>query len=204
MIRFVLVLAVGLLTACSTLRDINNSLNTLSRLQFKLGTVNNFKLAGVDVSRIADPSQLSMADGIALGRAFAQRTLRASFTLNVDAKNPNTGANGTKQSLVTLQDLDWRMLIDDKETISGRLGRPFDIPGSGQTVPVPLEMSLDLYSFFADKGYDGIVKLALALGGQQGSAARIKLDAMPTIGTPLGPIAYPNRITIVDKEFRGS
>ncbi|MDZ4744632.1 MAG: hypothetical protein SGJ05_01370 [bacterium] len=204
MIRFVLILAVGLLTACSTVSDITNALSSISRLQFKLGNVNNFRLAGVDVSRISDPSKLSISDGIALGHAFAKRSLVASFTLNVDAKNPNTGVSGTRQTLVTLNDLDWRMLIDDKQTISGHLGRPFDIPGSGQTVPVPLDMSLDLYSFFADKGYEGILNLALAIGGQQGSAARIKLDAMPTVGTPFGPIVYPNRIVIVDKEFRGS
>lgn len=204
MIRFVLILAVGLFTACSTIRDITNTLSSISRLQFKLGAVNNFRLAGVDISRISDPSRLSIGDGIALGRAFANKSLVASFTLNVDAKNPNTGANGTRQTMVTLNDLDWRLLIDDKSTISGRLGRPFDIPGGGQTVPVPLDMTLDLYSFFADKGYDGLLNLAMAIGGQQGSAARIKLDAMPSVGTPFGAITYPGRIVIVDKEFRGS
>lgn len=204
MTRFALLLVVGLLTACSTLRDINNSLNTLSKLEFKLGQVNNFRLAGVDITKMSDPSRLSIADGIALGRAFAQKSINATFTLNVDAKNPNTGTNGTKQSVVTLKDLDWRMLIDDKQTVSGNLGRPFDIPGNGQTVAVPLNVSLDLYTFFADKGYDGILNLAMALGGQHGSAARIKLDAMPTVNTPFGAIAYPSRIVIVDKEFRGS
>jgi len=204
MIRFVLILAVGLLTSCAAVRDITNTLTSISRLQFKLGAVNNFRLAGVDISRISDPSKLSISDGFALGRAFTNKSLIATFTLNVDAKNPNTGASGTRQTLVTLNDLDWRLLLDEKPTISGRLGRPFDVPGNGQTVAVPLEMSLDLYKFFAEKGYDGILNLALALGGQQGSAARIKLDAMPTVGTPFGPITYPSRIVIVDKEFRGS
>ncbi len=204
MIRFVLILAIGLLTACSTIRDVTNALSSISRLQFKLGAVNNFRLAGVDITRISDPSKLSISDGFALGRAFANKSLIATFTLNVDAKNPNTGASGTRQTMVTLKDLDWRLLLDEKPTISGHLGRPFDIPGNGQTVAVPLEMSLDLYSFFADKGYEGILNLAMAIGGQQGSAARIKLDAMPTVGTPFGPITYPSRIVIVDKEFRGS
>ena len=204
MIRFVFILAVGLLTACSTIRDITNTLASISRLQFKLGTVNNFRLAGVDISRISDPSKLSIGDGIALGHAFARKSLIATFTLNVDAKNPNTGAAGTRQTVLTLNDLDWRLLIDDKSTITGHLGRPFDIPGNGQTVPVPLDMSLDLYAFFADKGYEGILNLATAIGGQQGSAARIKLDAMPSVGTPFGQLTYPSRIVIVDKEFRGS
>jgi len=62
-------------------------------------------------------------------------------------------------------------------------------------------MGLDLYNFFGNKGYDGIVNLALAIGGVQGSAARLKLDAQPTVSTPLGAITYPSRITIIDKNF---
>jgi hypothetical protein len=122
----------------------------------------------------------------------------------VDAKNPNTGTTSTKSVPLTLNDLQWRLLIDDKPTITGGLDRPVDVPGSGKTTQIPLAMNLDLYSFFADKGYDGILNLALALGGQSGSAARVKLDAMPSVGTPLGPITYPSRITIVNTEFRGS
>ena len=30
----------------------------------------------------------------------------------------------------------------------------------------------------------------------------VTLDARPTVTTPLGPIAYPGRITIINREFR--
>lgn len=202
--RIVIVLCVVLVTSCASIRDITNTLASLQRMQFKLANITGMRLAGVDVARIASPSSLSITDALALTQAFARRTLPASFTLNVDAKNPNTGVSGTKSVPLTLNDLQWRLLIDDKQTINGGLGNPVDVPGNGMTTTLPLVMNIDLYSFFADKGYDGLVNLALALGGQRGSAARVKLDAMPTVGTPLGPITYPNRISIVDTEFRGS
>jgi len=173
-------------------------------MQFKLAGITKMRLAGVDISKISSPSSLSISDALALTQAVARKSLPASFTLGVDAKNPNTGTSGTKSLPLTLSDLQWRLFIDDKPTINGGLDSPVDVPGSGKTTQIPLGMNLDLYSFFANKGYDGLVNLALALGGAKGGTSRVKLDAMPTVGTPLGPIRYPNRINIVDTEFRGS
>lgn len=200
-----LLLVVALfLVSCSSIRDITNSLTSLQKMQFKLAGVTGMRVAGVDIAKLSSPSSLSIADGLALTQAFARKSLPTTFVLGVDAKNPNTGTTSAKSVPLTLNDLQWRLLIDDKPTISGGLDRPVDVPGNGKTAQIPLAMNLDLYSFFADKGYDGILNLALALGGQSGSAARVKLDAMPSVGTPLGPITYPNRITIVNTEFRGS
>lgn len=205
--RLAVLVALGglvFLASCKQISQITNTLSSLQNLQFKLGAVNNFRLAGVDLSRITTPSKLSIADGLALTQAFARKQLPASFVLNVDARNPNTGSSGTRQSAVTLNGLDWRLLIDDKQTIAGNIQKPLEIPGNGQTTVIPLGMDVDLYRFFADKGYDGIVNLALAIGGQGGSAARLTLDAQPSVTTPFGPMTYPGRLTIVDKEFRGS
>jgi len=202
--RSLIVLCVVLVTSCASIRDITNTLASLQKMQFKIANITGMRLAGIDVARIASPSSLSITDGLALTQAFARRALPASFTLNVDVRNPNTGASGTKSVPLTLNDLQWRLLIDDKQTITGGLGNPVDVPGNGMTTTLPLVINIDLYSFFADKGYDGLVNLALALGGQQGSAARVKLDAMATVSTPLGKLTYPNRISIVDTEFRGN
>jgi hypothetical protein len=65
-----------------------------------------------------------------------------------------------------------------------------------------VRLSLDLFEFFGDKRYEDLVALALAIGGRNGSPARLSLDAQPTVSTPLGPIAYPGRLTIVSTEFR--
>lgn len=203
--RLVSLCAVLLLVgSCSSIRNITNTLTNLQNLQFKLGAVNGFRLAGVDVSKLSDPKRLSIADGIALTRAFAERKMPATFTLNVDARNPNTGQGGTRQSAVTLTGLEFRMLIDDVSTIAGNIQSPVEVPGSGQTTAVPIGITLDLYQFFADKGMDGIVALATSIGGANGSAARLKLDAKPTVSTPFGAMQYPGRLTIIDKEFRGS
>ena len=76
-----------------------------------------------------------------------------------------------------------------------------EIPGTGQATTIPIRLSLDLYEFFGNKGYDELVGLALAIGGRSGSPSRLTLDAQPRVTTPFGEIVYPGRITIVDREF---
>lgn len=196
-------LAAFLVTACAQIRDITNALSQLSKLQFKLGTIENFRLAGVELSKVSDPKRLSISDGLSLTQAFAKRSLLATFTLNVEARNPNTGQTGTRQSAVTLTGFDWRLLIDNVPTINGNIARPVEVPGTQQVSIVPLGVGVDLYEFFGSRGYEGLVNLAMSLGGANGSTATVKLDAQPTVSTPFGPMTYPKRLTIIDKEFRG-
>ena len=174
----------------------------LQRLQFKLGSVNNFTLAGINIGGARTINDFSLFDAAKLVAAFSSSKFPASFTLNVHAKNPNDGTGGTKNTSAILKSLAWRLFLDDKETISGNISNSIEIPGVGQETTIPIVMSLDLYKFFKDQGYESIVNLALALGGVSGSSARIKLKATPTVDTFLGPITYPGEITIVDKEFR--
>ncbi|MER3328948.1 MAG: hypothetical protein RIF34_05160 [Candidatus Kapaibacterium sp.] len=194
-----LVVATLFLSSCKTLNQFADSLNNLQRLEFKLDNVNNFQLAGVNLSNVNSVKDISIMDGIKLTRAFSEKRLPAQFILNVDAKNPNDGKGGTKQSAATLSSFDWKLYIDDKETIAGNINKDFVIPGTGSSETIPLVMNIDLYQFFGNKGYEDMINLALAIGGQSGSASRLKLDARPTVKTPLGNINYPNRITIVDK-----
>jgi len=196
-----LIAATLFLGSCKTLNNLKDSLNNLQRLEFKLDNVNQFRLAGVNLSNINSVSDISLVDGLKLSQAFASKKLPAQFVLNVDAKNPNDGKGGSKQSAATLTSFDWKLYIDDKETIAGDINKDFVIPGTGQSETIPLVMNIDLYDFFGNKGYEDIIKLALAIGGQNGSAARLKLDARPTVKTSLGNINYPSRITIVDKDW---
>lgn len=170
-------------------------------MEFKLDNVNDFRLAGVNLSNINSASDLSIMDGVKLTKAFSEKRLPAQFVLNVAAKNPNDGTGGTKKSSATLTSFDWKLYIDNKETIAGDINKDFVIPGTGQSEIIPLVMQIDLYEFFGNRSYEDMIKLALAIGGKKGSAANLKLDARPTVKTPIGNINYPNRITIVDKSW---
>jgi hypothetical protein len=109
---------------CSVYESITN----ISRLQFKVGSVNGFQISGINFSGKSKLNDFSAIDLLKLSASFANGTLPASFILNVEAKNPNDGTGGYKRTDATLQNFKWRLFLDDKETISGDLDQPVTVP----------------------------------------------------------------------------
>ncbi len=197
LILYVLVIGYG----CKQIQSITQTLVNLQRLQFKLENATDFKLASIPLSNKKGISDFSITDGLNLANAFKNKKFPTEFILNVAAKNPNDGKAGTQSTTATLTSFDWKLYIDGTETINGNINKPIEIPGTGQSTIIPLTMGLDLYEFFGNKGYENVINLALAIGGVSGSTSKLKLDARPSVTTPIGRIDYPGRITIVDTQF---
>jgi len=197
------VLAAFLLSAsCATLQQMAAAMNNLLRLQFKVGMVHDFSLNGINLSRKSSLADFSAMDGVRLVAAFATKRFPAEIVLDIEAVNPNDGRGGSRQTVSTLTSLESRLLIDGAPTVTGNIDRPIEIPGTGQASVIPLRRSIDLYKFFGDKGYEAVLNLALAIGGLNRDVSRVSLDAQPRVTTPIGPITYPGRLTIVSHEFR--
>jgi len=186
-----------LLTSCSVYETIVN----LSRLKFKLGSVNNFEIGGINISGKKSFQDFSAVEILMLTSTLTSGKLPASFTLNVEAKNPNDGTGGYAKTDATLKAFPWRLNVDQTETISGDIGNPVSVPGTGEVTNIPLEMNIDMIQFFGNSGLENLVNLALAIGGQKGSSSRLTLFATPTVSSPLGDIKYPGELKIVDQSF---
>lgn len=189
------------LQSCATLQDLAGAFMNLQRLKFKLGEVHDFALLGIPLGAKQSLRDFSALDGWKLYQGFQSRRLPAEFVLDILAVNPNDGAGGSRKTVSTLTALESRLLIDGTPTVTGNIEQPVEIPGTGQETVIPIRLRIDLYEFFGNKGYEEIIGLALAIGGQ-GKASRLSLDAQPRVTTPFGEITYPGRITIIDKEFR--
>lgn len=198
-----IVLVALTLGACNALKQIQDTITNLERLEFKLDSVDDFTLMGIRLADKKNISDFGIADGAKLAAAFARNEFPASFRLNVAAMNPNDGSGKTTASSATMSSFAWTLLIDNTETISGNIDEPISIPGTGKSTIIPLTMSLDLAKFFGERSYEKVLNLALAIGGVGGSPSRLTLRATPRISTPYGDIEYPNPISIVDTEFRG-
>jgi hypothetical protein len=181
--------------------SVYESFTNISRLQFKVGQVDGFQINGVSISNKSKLSDFNALDLLNISSSFAQGTLPASFVLNVEAKNPNDGTGGYPKSDATLQGFKWRLFLDDKETVSGDIDKPVTVPGTGEIATIPIRINLDLLKFFNDKGYESIINLALALGGNQGSSSKVSLYATPTVSSPFGNIKYPGELKLVDTQF---
>ncbi|MGQ9799010.1 MAG: hypothetical protein ACUVRG_06925 [Ignavibacterium sp.] len=190
-------LSVFTLYQCSLYQTITN----LSRLQFKVGEVNSFRVNDLDISDKSSLKDFNAADLLNLTSIFTQGKLPVSFVLNVEAKNPNDGTGGYARTDATLKSFKWRLFIDDKETISGDIASPITVPATGEVTKIPIRVNIDLLQFFKDQSFDRVFNLALTLGGKNSSTSKITLYATPTVSTPIGNITYPGELKIVDTQF---
>jgi hypothetical protein len=190
------VLAAGL-SSCSIFQTLEN----ITRLQFKLNTVNNFNLNGIAISNKSQLKDFSPQDLLKISSAISRGTLPVSFTLNINAKNPNDGTGGYPRTDATIKSFPWRLLINDKETISGNIASSIFVPGTGEETTFPLSINLDLMKSFKDRSLEEIINLALNIGGYGGSPSNLAVYARPTVTSPLGDITYPQELKIVDVQY---
>ena len=120
----------------------------LSQLKFKLDDVSNFTISGINLSNKKSYQDFDPLELLNLTQAIGSGKLPASFTLNVEAKNPNDGTGGYPKTDATLKAFPWRLNVDQTETISGNIGSPVSVPGTGEVTYIPLNMNIDLIQFF--------------------------------------------------------
>uniref|UniRef100_A0A7V3E7W8 Late embryogenesis abundant protein LEA-2 subgroup domain-containing protein n=1 Tax=Ignavibacterium album TaxID=591197 RepID=A0A7V3E7W8_9BACT len=181
--------------------SIYQTMTNLSRLQFKVGNINGFKVNNIDITNKSSLKDFSPTDVLTLTSSFSQGKLPVSFVLNVDAKNPNDGTGGYARTDATLKSFKWRLFIDDTETISGDIDSPVTVPGTGEVTKIPLRINIDLFQFFKNQGFDKVINLALTLGGKNSTTSKITLYATPTVSTIFGDIKYPGELKIIDTQF---
>jgi hypothetical protein len=178
----------ALLTSCQTLRE----LRSLKDVEFRIDRATNARLAGVNLSQMDSYSDLGGTDVARLASAFSQGELPLSFTLHVEATNPESNTVSAR-----LTQMDWTLLLNDQETVSGVFDREVEL-APGTPTDVPVDIKLDLARFFNDN-LQGLVGLASSVGGE-GPPTNVQLRVQPTVRTSIGPIQYPEPITVVSRD----
>ena len=198
--KYLLVIALSIILISSC--GVYNSLMNLSKLKFKLDSVNNFKVGNITISNKSKLSDFGTLDILNLTSQVVSGKFPVTFMVNILAQNPNSSSStGSSLSDISLESFPWTLYINDKKTISGNISNPIQVPAIENVTVIPLEMSLDLLDFFQEDGLNNLVNLALSLGGKEGATTKIRLVAEPELGTSIGRLSYPNPITIIDKSF---
>ena len=177
------------LAGCATLQQ----LAALRDVDFSVDRVSGVRLAGIDLAGVRSYSDLGVADAGRLALAVTQRELPMDFRVHITALNPED--NSVDARLVRM---DWTLFLQGRETLSGVFADETLLP-RGQPTDVPISVSLDLVDFFEGSARD-LFELALDIAGQGGEPTEVTLRAVPTVDTALGPIRYPQPITIVSRE----
>lgn len=172
------------LPGCATLA----SVAALAQVRFALGSVNELRLAGVDLMAIRGYEDLAAVDALRLGTAVARGVLPLELTLDVEATNPEGNPEAR------LAALDWSLFLEGRETVGGRVADNLRL-APGATTPVPVRARLDLLEFFDGSARD-LVNLAAGLAGVGGEPVALRLEALPTVETALGPVRYPRPLVL--------
>ena len=181
-----------LLSGCATLQQ----LAALRDVDFEVDRLSDVRLAGVDLARVTSYSQLSIADAGRLAAAVSQRTLPMEFRLHLSATNP--AENSVDARLVRM---DWTLLLQDRETLSGVFAEE-TLLRRGVATDVPIAINVDLMDFFQGSAQE-LFNLARSIANPGAPPTEVTVRATPTVDTALGPIRYPNPITIVSRQVGG-
>ena len=176
---------------CSTLQQ----LAALRQVGFALAGVQGGRLAGIDIAKIVSGTRLSVLDYGKLTVALARQDVPLDFLVNVEALNP--AENKVTAKMIRMG---WALYLNEKETINGVVDTAV-VMEPGKPVIIPMRMRVNLVQFFNGPAQD-LVDLAVAVAGLNPDPTKISIKASPTIETPLGPLAYPNPITIVSRTIR--
>jgi len=154
--------------------------------------VSDGTLAWVRLEGQRSYTNLSATEVARLASAVASHHVPLQMTVHVMGENP-----ASNPVTARLLQLDWTLLVKDKETVSGSLRQEFQFP-PGQPTDVPIDLELDLWKFFGGNAQT-LFDLAQSAAGI-GEPTSIALRATPTVQTSLGPIRYPEPITIVHEQ----
>lgn len=168
----------------------------LLKCDFRIQSVTNIMLVGVDVDHINNVKDLTWSDAQKLMIALTKPTFPLTFMLNIDARNPNVTTAG-------LNNLDYIVYVDDIEMTSGTFNQPISIPPNNGTAKIPMQMTVDLKKVLQGKSADAILNFATNLSGSGGKPTRFKVKLKPYIMVSGQPLSYPGYIT-VKTEFSGS
>ncbi len=176
------------LSSCDVLQQASQ-ISNLSKCEFRLESVQQLNLAGINVQNIKNISDLNMMDAGRLAMAVSTQQLPLDFTLNIEAKNPNTASAGMTK-------IDWILLIDDIEMTQGILDKQVSIPANNGTTIIPMQMHIDLKKALSGKSADAVINFGLNLAGAGNKPTRFTLRMKPTITVSGFPITYPGYLNI--------
>lgn len=190
--KLVLMLCVAstlmIVTSCDLLQQVSQ-MTTFTKCDFRLESVQQLSLSGVNVQNVKKVSDLGLLDYGKLATAVATQQFPLDFTLNLEARNPNTAeASMTK--------VDWILLIDNIEMTRGSLDKQVSVPANNGTTLIPLNMHFDLKQVLSGKSADAIINFGMNLAGTGSKPTRFTLQMKPTLSVSGFPVAYPGYISV--------
>ena len=182
------IFTVLIISSCDVLKQVSQ-MGNLAKCDFRLASVQQLTLAGINVQNIKKVTDLNIMDAGKLTRAVVSQQFPLDFTLNIEAKNPNPANAG-------ITSMDWVLLIDDIEMTRGIIDKLVTIPANNGTAIIPMHMNVDLKKALSGKSADAIINFGMNLAGSGNKPTRFTLQLKPTIDIGGFPVTYPGYLNV--------
>ncbi len=182
LISFVLLFS---LASCTQLLE----LSRMQQCNFKFKDVSNIRLSNINIQNINSFSSLRFADAAKLLAAYSSGNLPLTFTLNLEAKNPNS-------MKASMNGLEWIAIIDDIEVAKGNVSQSIVIPPNNVSTEIPISVSVNLLEVLSGKSKTTILDFGMNLAGVGNNKSRVKIKIKPNIKVGNAYLPMPGYITL--------
>jgi hypothetical protein len=193
---FLLLSIAVLLNSCGVMEQASQ-MTMLSKCDFRLDKIENIRLAGIDIQNIKSYEDLGVIQILNLTTAVARKDLPLSFTLGVEARNPNN-------KTAAMNRMDWILYIDDIEMTRGIVNDRVEINPNGGIANIPLSLNFNLMEVLQGKSGDALLNFGFNLAGSGDRPTRILVKVKPTIYIGSTAIDYPGYINVKTEFTSGS
>jgi LEA14-like dessication related protein len=182
---YIVIASLLALGSCKALMQYTNIL----KCDFRMESLKNPTVAGIDVNSVKNFSDLSFLQAGKITTAYLGGNVPLVFTLNMEAKNPNT-------TEARLAQFDWIVKIDDVQIASGTNQSEYVIPANDGRKIIPLRISVNLLDVINKESKDTLINFGLNLADASDKPTRVSLQIRPTVNVGNVPITYPGYLSL--------
>ncbi|MER2997725.1 hypothetical protein [Pontibacter populi] len=167
-----------------------SDLKAFTEANYKLQGIEDLRLNGVDVTDKRTPFDFRTAEGDSLLSAFTTNNLSATTTLflEVEMQDPEVARS------MQITNLEWQLLVDGKETLTGNVDEPLNLQDGLNELPVVSTVTLAEVEGL--QNYEGFSTLTTLIAKGRDVRDRLVFRIKPTIKTPVGNVTLPDYITV--------
>ncbi len=184
-----LLIIVIFINSCATLKE----LITFTKCEFRVKSVREVTLAGVNLNRKTAIADFTMDDFASVAQAVIRGVVPMDFYIDLEAKNPNT-------QNASIDKIEWIVYIDDQEILTGTIDQKVSVPANNGLAIIPLKFQVDLKKIARSSAARSLAEFALSAMqiGNHDSRLTVKIKPSVSVGSFL--LTYPGYIKVT-KEF---
>lgn len=176
------------ISSCSVIEQMDQ-MKQFSQCEFKINTVNQLNIAGVSMDGKSKISDFTFTETVRLINALAKEEIPATFTIRLEAINPNSKKAAMNQ-------LDWKLLIDQQQVAKGIIEKQIVIPPNGRKADFPVPVSVNLKELLTGKSGQALMNLVTDITGQGSGSSELTMKLSPTIRIGKQMLKYPGYVYV--------